>query len=80
VLYECLTGHRPHEGDTPMAVVSKVLTEPVTPPHEVAADVPHALSLLVARCLARDPAARPRSAAEMYEALAGIAAAEPVAG
>jgi HAMP domain-containing protein len=80
VLYECLTGRRPHEGDTPMALVSKVLTEVVVPPHEVAADVPQALSQLVARSLARDPAERPRSAAEMYEELARIAAEEPVAG
>ena len=80
VLYECLTGRRPHEGDTPMALVSKVLTEVVVPPHEVAADIPQALSQLVARSLARDPAERPRSAAEMYEALARIAAEEPVAG
>lgn len=80
VLYECLTGHRPHEGETPMALVSKVLTEVVVPPHEVAADVPQALSRLVARALARDPAERPRSAGEMYEELARIAAEEPVAG
>jgi serine/threonine-protein kinase len=80
VLYECLTGRRPHEGDTPMALVSKVLTEVVVPPHEVAADIPQALSQLVARSLARDPAERPRSAAEMYEALARIGAEEPVAG
>jgi serine/threonine-protein kinase len=80
VLYECLTGRRPHEGESPMALVSKALTERVTPPHEVAADVPQMLSLLVTRALARDPAARPRSAAEMYDELARIAAAEPVAG
>ncbi len=73
VLYECLTGRRPHEADTAMALVSKVLTEPVVPPHEVAPDVPLALSLLVARALARDPAERPRSAAEMYEELARVA-------
>jgi len=72
VLYECLTGRRPHEADTPMALVSKVLTEPIVPPHEVAPDVPQALSLLVTRALARNPADRPRGAGEMYDELARI--------
>jgi len=71
-LYECLTGRRPHEADTPMALVSKVLTEPIVPPHEVAPDVPQALSLLVTRALARNPADRPRGAGEMYDELARI--------
>ncbi len=77
VLYECLTGRRPHDADTPMALVSKVLTEPVVPPHEVAPDVPVALSLLVARALAKNPAERPRSAGEMYEELARLGEGTP---
>jgi serine/threonine-protein kinase len=79
VLYECLTGRRPHEAESPMALVSKVLTEPIVPPHEVAADVPLALSLLVARALARDPAERPRGAGEMYEELARVGEGSPAA-
>jgi HAMP domain-containing protein/predicted Ser/Thr protein kinase len=80
VLYECLTGRRPHEAETPMALVSRVLTERATPAHEVAPNVPAPLSLLVARLLARDPAERPRNAAEAYEELARVAAMEPVGG
>ncbi|MGH7517500.1 MAG: protein kinase domain-containing protein [Gemmatimonadales bacterium] len=79
VLYECLTGRRPHDADTPMALVSKVLTEPVVPAHEVAPEVPVALSLLVARALAKSPAERPRSAAEMYEELARLGEGTPAA-
>jgi serine/threonine-protein kinase len=72
VLYECLTGRRPHDADTPMALVSKVLTETAPPPHEVAPDVPLPLSLLVARALAKDRAERPQTATEMYEELARV--------
>jgi eukaryotic-like serine/threonine-protein kinase len=77
VLYECLTGRRPHEAESPMALVSKVLTEPIVPPHEVAADVPLALSLLVARALARDPSERPRGAGEMYDELVRVGDGAP---
>ena len=73
VLYECLTGRRPHDADSPMGMVSKVLTEAAIPPHEIAPDVPVPLSLLIARALSKDPAQRPRSAAEMYEELARVA-------
>ena len=73
VLYECLTGRRPHDADSAMGLVSKVLTEAAVPPHEIAPDVPVPLSLLIARALAKDPADRPRSAAEMYEELARVA-------
>jgi eukaryotic-like serine/threonine-protein kinase len=55
------------------------LTEPAVPPHEVAPDVPVALSLLIARALAKNPAERPRSAAEMYEELARVAEGAPAA-
>ena len=79
VLYECLTGRRPHEAESPMALVSKVLTEPIVPPHEVTPDVPLALSLLVARALARNPADRPRGAGEMYDELARVGEGTPAA-
>jgi hypothetical protein len=59
--------------------VSKVLTEPIVPPHEVAPDVPLALSLLVARALARDPAERPRGAGEMYDELVRVGEGTPAA-
>jgi hypothetical protein len=44
----------------------------------VAVDVPLALSLLVTRALARNPADRPR-AGEMYDELARIGEGTPVA-
>jgi serine/threonine-protein kinase len=63
VLYECLTGRRPHDADSPMALVGLKLSQDPVPPHEVAPGVPVALSRVVVRVLARDREARPPSAA-----------------
>ncbi|HEU5169607.1 MAG TPA: protein kinase [Gemmatimonadales bacterium] len=72
VLYECLTGRRPHDADTAMAMVTKVLTERPVPPHEVAPEVPDGLSALIVRALAKERDERPRSAGEMYEELVRV--------
>ncbi len=69
VLYECLTGRRPHEADSPMALVSLKLSQDPVPPHQVAPDVPVALSRIVLRVLARNRDARPAAAAALYEEL-----------
>ena len=70
VLYECLTGRRPHDADSPMALVGLKLSQDPVPPHEVAPGVPVALSRVVVRVLARDREARPPSAAALHEELA----------
>ena len=69
VLYEMLTGCRPHTGDTPMAVVQRRLT--TAPPAAAAVDpsVPADLSQLVARAMALDPAQRFQTAEEFRQAL-----------
>ncbi|WP_405141437.1 protein kinase [Sphaerisporangium sp. NBC_01403] len=62
VAYECLAGHRPFDGDTPVTIALKHIREdpPPLPP-----DVPPAVRHLVERALVKDPARRWRSAAEM---------------
>ncbi len=69
VLYECLTGRRPHQADSSMALIGVKLAQEPVPPHEVAPDVPVALSRVVMRVLARDPDARPATAAALHEEL-----------
>jgi len=65
VAYECLTGRPPFDGPTPMAVVSKHLTEEPPPlPPSVSATA----SSLVGRALAKDPADRWPDAASMARA------------
>ncbi|MFC6081618.1 serine/threonine-protein kinase [Sphaerisporangium aureirubrum] len=65
VAYECLAGRRPFDGDTPVTIALKHIREdpPPLPP-----DVPPPVRHLVERALAKDPARRWRSAAEMSAA------------
>ena len=68
-LYYLLTGKPPFTGDTLGALLARVLTEPA-PSLEAARDeVPVGLERIIARCLAKDPAARPESYAALDEAL-----------
>ena len=69
VLYECLTGRRPHEADSAIALVGIKLAQDPVPLHELVADVPLELSRVVMRVLARSPDDRPASAARLYEEL-----------
>jgi serine/threonine protein kinase len=64
VAYECLTGRRPFDGDTPVSVaLAQVSQEPPALP----ADLPGPVRELVMRMLAKDPADRPASAGELGE-------------
>jgi hypothetical protein len=56
VLFECLTGSRPFEGDTAMAILGKLLFEEAPPVSALWPEVPEDLDALVARMLAKDPA------------------------
>ena len=60
VAYECLAGHRPFRGDSPVAVAMAHLHQPPPP---LPASVPAAVRALVERALAKDPAERPRDGA-----------------
>ncbi|MHC3473380.1 Stk1 family PASTA domain-containing Ser/Thr kinase [Streptomyces sp. 7R007] len=62
VLYEMLTGDRPHEGDSPAAILYKHLHEDVPPPSAVVPGLPYELDELVASGTARTPEVRPHDA------------------
>jgi beta-lactam-binding protein with PASTA domain/serine/threonine protein kinase len=62
ILYELLTGTKPHEGETPIQVAYKHVHEDVPPPSLVAPDVPDYVDALVARATARDREQRPADA------------------
>ena len=72
VLYECLTGRLPFVAKSPIALIAKLLNEEPVPPSTLNAEVPPALSALVARLLAKGPDDRPRSAAELGDLLSQI--------
>jgi serine/threonine-protein kinase len=67
--YEMLTGHPPFSELGPRALLAARMTQDPTPLERVRSDVPVALAALIARCLEREPAARPQSAAELLGAL-----------
>ena len=69
VLYELLTGAKPHEGDSPIHVAYKHVHEDVPPPSAKAPGIPRYVDALVARATARDREQRPADAAVMLHQL-----------
>ena len=67
--YEMLVGAPPFYGRTPQALLAAQLTEPPKPIGLRRYDVPPALSELLMRCLEKEPAKRPRTAAEVARLL-----------
>jgi serine/threonine-protein kinase len=65
VLYEMLTGELPFRADNPLAVCMKHVTEPLRPPRKLNPAIPEEINALVVKLLAKDPANRPGSAAEL---------------
>ncbi|GAA4048179.1 Stk1 family PASTA domain-containing Ser/Thr kinase [Streptomyces shaanxiensis] len=62
VLYEMLTGDKPHDGDSPAVVLYKHLHEDVPPPSAIAPGLAYELDELVASATARTPDIRPHDA------------------
>ncbi len=72
VLYEVLTGRPPFAADTEMATaMAHVHSEPLRP-RQLRAGIPRGLEAVVIRAMAKDPAARYGSAAELSGALRGL--------
>ena len=62
LLYEMLTGHKPHQADNPIQVAYKHVHEDIPAPSESVRGIPAYLDALVARATARDPDLRPADA------------------
>ncbi|MET9402513.1 Stk1 family PASTA domain-containing Ser/Thr kinase [Kitasatospora sp. NPDC002965] len=69
LLYEMLTGHRPHTGENPVQVMYRHLHEDVPAPSADVPGVGPGLDAIVAGACARDRAARPHDAVELLAAL-----------
>ncbi|MFI5746253.1 Stk1 family PASTA domain-containing Ser/Thr kinase [Streptomyces sp. NPDC051644] len=80
VLYEMLTGSKPHAGDTPAQVIYQHLNEDVPAPSAAVPGLPVGLDDLVASATARHPEVRPFDAvallAETREARSGLTDAQ----
>jgi tetratricopeptide (TPR) repeat protein/tRNA A-37 threonylcarbamoyl transferase component Bud32 len=71
VMYEMVTGRLPFEGETPLSVASKRLTDDPPSPRALVADLDPKWERVIAKCLERDPAARPGRVEEIVPALRG---------
>ncbi len=72
-LYRMATGRLPFGGPSAMAVLIALTTETPPPVRELAPDLPPALAELIVRLMAKDPAGRPQSAAEVAATVRQIA-------
>jgi eukaryotic-like serine/threonine-protein kinase len=72
VLFQCLTGVPPFDGDTPAAILAKILFDTAPRVSELWPEVPENLDALVAQMLSKDPAQRPSDGANLAAALAAL--------
>jgi Protein kinase domain len=70
VMYELFTGRRAHAAKTFPDRIRDITSE-ITQPSNHIRDIDPAVERIILRCLASDPAQRPRSAREVIEALPG---------
>ncbi len=71
ILYRALTGHLPFESDD-LEVLSLVLTQEPPRPRSLEPSIPEALELVIQKAMAKDPADRYESMAELDEDLAAF--------
>ena len=69
VLYEMLTGRVPFDGESPVSIALKHVSEAPTPPSQLNPDIPSALEQVVLWSLNKDPADRPADADQFILAL-----------
>ncbi len=67
--YEMLVGTPPFYGATPHQLLAAQLSKPAPPIRSRRADVPPPLAVIIMRCLEKEPAQRPKSAAELLRML-----------
>ncbi len=72
VLFECLSGQRPFERETPSATLVAIAADPPSSLDAAAPHVPPALLEIVAKCLRKAPGERFGSAEELRHALEGV--------
>ena len=76
VLFELLTGVKPHTGDGPLAVAYKHVNETVPAPSRFVQGIPPEVDRLVLQATSRDPRGRPADAADflrlVYDVVRGL--------
>jgi len=80
VFYELVTGRKPFRADTPMAVIIKHMTEPLTRPREFVPDLPESVEKIIFKSMAKKPENRYQDMGAFAAALEKLALEENVAG
>lgn len=68
-LYEMLTGKKPFDGDTPVAIALKHMQSVPKKPSEINETIPEGIEQIVLKAMQKDPAARYQTAGEMINDL-----------
>jgi eukaryotic-like serine/threonine-protein kinase len=78
LLYELLTGRPPFSGDSPVAIAYQQVRENPIPPSRLDPELPRWADAIVLKAMAKDPADRYQSAAEMRADIQRVASGAPV--
>ena len=73
ILYECLSGTRPIEGQNMAEVLARLIGDAIVPLDRLAPELPHDVTALVQQMLARDPNRRLQNLAELTKVLGRFA-------
>ncbi len=72
VLFECLTRRLPFEADTTYSLIAKHLGQAAPHPRTINPDVPESLAQVILKAMAKEPADRYQTAAQLHDALAAV--------
>ena len=76
IFYELVTGRKPFEADTPLAVAVKHVNDPLPKPSLFVPNLPREVESILIKALAKDPAERFAGMADFANLLEGIAGGE----
>ena len=65
MLYEMVTGHKPFDGENPVAIALKHMQDDLVMPREIMPSIPEALEEIIIHAMEKEPTARYQSAADM---------------
>lgn len=73
VLYELITGRKPYQADTPLAILIKRASEPLPRPKTYVSDLPNHVEHVLLKALAKSPTDRYKDAGEFADILEKLA-------
>ncbi len=72
MLYQMASGVRPFRGESTAELASSILRDPPPSLADLKGELPRPLGRIIQQCLEKDPSLRPRTARDLYEALAAL--------